>query len=168
MTASETHRSIDRPLNDKAVGGLVLVAIGILLVASYAIAGFGEYLLLGIAIVFGIAFAATRAYGYAIATGITGGMGVGVLLSTQYSDPMDGVAFLAAFAAGFAAAWLLGLLAAPRETNPWPLLPAAILAAVAVTVATGNELILNVVIVIAVVAMIAGGLKLVRDARSEA
>jgi len=168
MTASITRRSIGGVLNDKTVGGLVLVAIGLLIVASYAISGFGQYLLLGVAIVCGIAFALTREYGYAVATGITGGLGAGVLLSNLYSDPMDGVVFLASFAVGFLAVWLLGLLANPRESNPWPLIPAAIFGAVSVTVATEDSTLLNVVIAVLVIALIAAGLKVIHDGRSEA
>jgi len=168
MTASITRRSLGGILNDKTVGGLVLVAIGLLIVASYAISGFGQYLLLGIAIVCGIAFALTREYGYAVATGITGGLGAGVLLSMLYSDPMDGVVFLAAFAAGFLAIWLLGFLASPRETNPWPLVPSAFFGAVSVTVATEDPTLLNIVIVVSIIALIVGGLKTIRDSRSEA
>ena len=109
----------------------------------------------------------TREYGFAVAAGITGGMGVGVLLTTQYTDPYDGVAFLLAFAAGFASIWFLGLAARPRETNPWPFIPAVLFAAVAITVATETSVLLDALVVIGVIALIAGGLKALRDARKE-
>jgi hypothetical protein len=171
MSATNTQptlRSMDGLLPEKAVGGLVLVAIGLIIIASYAVHGFGEWALLAVGIVCLAAFALTREYGYAVATGITGGLGVGVLLTTQHPDPYDGVAFLLAFAGGFAAVWFLGLLAKPRETNPWPLIPAILFAAVAMTIVTETSTLLDALVVIAVVALIAGGLKVLRDARTEA
>ncbi len=163
-----TRRSMDGLLPEKTVGGLVLVTIGLIIIASNAVSGFGEWALLAIGIVCLVAFALTREYGYAVATGITGGLGVGVLLTTWYADPYDGVAFLLAFAGGFAAVWILGLLAKPRGSNPWPLIPSILFAAVAVTIVTETSILLDALVVVAVVALIAGGLKALRDARMEA
>ena len=171
MTASqstEVRRSLDGILPEKAVGGLVLVAIGIVIAAGQLIPGFGQYTLLAIGVICLIAFALTREYGYAVATGITGGLGVGVVLSGLANDPYDGVIFMGSFAAGFLAVWVLGLGAKPRETNPWPLIPAVIFAAIAVTIATESPMLLQIIIAIAVVALIGGGLKAIRDARKEA
>jgi len=170
MTASnssDVRRPLDKILPEKTVGGLVLVAIGIVLVASRLIPGFGVYTLLAVATVCLVAFALTREYGYAVATGITGGLGVGVVLSDMATDPYDGVIFMASFAAGFAAVWVLGLGAKPRETNPWPLIPAAIFAAIAVTIVTESSTLLEVVVAIAVILLIGGGLKAIRDSRKE-
>jgi hypothetical protein len=167
-TQVTTRRSLDGILPEKAVGGLVLVAIGLIVIASYAIPGFGEWALLAVGITCLVAFALTREYGYAVATGITGGLGVGVLLTTRYTDPYDGVAFLLAFAGGFVAVWILGLVAKPRETNPWPFIPAILFAAVAVTIVTETSTLLDALVVVAVIALIAGGLKALRDARKDA
>jgi hypothetical protein len=171
MTASnstDVRKTFDGILPEKAVGGLVLVAIGIVIIAAQLIPGFGQYTLLAVGIVCLIAFALTREYGYAVATGITGGLGVGVVLSGIASDPYDGVIFMSSFAAGFLAVWVLGLGAKPRETNPWPLVPAAIFAAIAVTIVTESSLFLQAVIAVAVVALIGGGLKAIYDSRKEA
>ena len=171
MTASnstDVRKTFDGILPEKAVGGLVLVAIGIVIVAAQLIPGFGQYTLLAVGIVSLIAFALTREYGYAVATGITGGLGVGVVLSGMASDPYDGVIFMSSFAAGFLAVWVLGLGAKPRETNPWPLVPAAIFAAISVTIVTESSLLLQAVIAVAVVALIGGGLKAIYDSRKEA
>jgi hypothetical protein len=168
MTANDRPRALDGMIPEKAVGGLVLVAIALIVIASYLIPGFGEYALLSVGIVCLVAFVATREYGYAVAAGITGGMGVGVLLTTLYRDPYDGVAFMLAFAGGFVAVWLLGLFARPRETNGWPFIPAILFVAVAVTIVTESSILLDSLVVIAVVALIAFGLKALREARSEA
>ena len=66
MTATNsqpTRRSMDGILPDKAVGGLVLVAIGLIVIASYAIPGFGEWALLAVGIVCLAAFVMTRETG---------------------------------------------------------------------------------------------------------
>lgn len=167
MTTTQRPRALDGILPEKLVGGLVLVAIGLIIIASYLIPGAGEYALLAVGIVCLAAFAFTREYGFAVATGITGGLGVGVIATTFYTDPYDGVAFMLAFAGGFAAAWILGLGAKPRETNPWPLIPAVLFAAVAVTIVTESSLLLDSLVVIAVISLIAFGLKAIRDARKE-
>jgi hypothetical protein len=167
-SSTDVRKTFDGILPEKAVGGLVLVAIGIVIVAGQLIPGFGQYTLLAVGIVCLIAFALTREYGFAVATGITGGLGVGVLLSSLASDPYDGVIFMSSFAAGFLAVWILGLGAKPRETNPWPLIPAAIFGAIAVTIVTESSILLQAVIAIAVVALIGGGLKAIYDSRKEA
>lgn len=167
MTAQNTPRPLDGMIPEKAVGGLVLVAIGLVLIAGYLIPGFGQYALLAVGIVCLVAFALTREYGYAVATGITGGLGVGVILSSFYTDPYDGVAFMASFAGGFLVIWLLGLLAKPRETNPWPFIPAILFAAVAITIVTETSTLLDALVIIGVISLIAGGLKAIRDARKE-
>jgi hypothetical protein len=46
--------------------------------------------------------------------------------------------FFLSVAAGFGSIWLLGLLAQPRETSPWPLAPAAILGTLGILVAAGQ------------------------------
>ena len=168
MTASDRPRTLEGVLPEKLVGGLVLVAIGLIVIASYLIPGFGEYALLSVGIVCLAAFVLTREYGFAVAAGITGGMGIGVIATTAYADPYDGVAFLLSFAGGFAAVWFLGLFASPRETHPWPFIPAVLFAAVAVTIVTESSLLLDSLVVIAVISLIAFGLKAIRDARKEA
>ena len=170
MTATETpaRRSMDGILPEKAVGGLVLVAIGLIIIASNVIPGFGEWALLAVGVACLVAFALTREYGLAAAAGITGGLGVGVILTTMFTDPFDGVVFLLAFAGGFAAVWFLGLVAKPRETNLWPFIPAIVFAAVAVTIVTETSVLLDALVVIGVIALIAGGLKSLRDSRKEA
>jgi hypothetical protein len=165
MTAHDAPRSLQGILPQKTVGGLVLVAIGLVIIASWAIPGFGQYALLAVGIVCLVAFALTREYGYAVATGITGGLGVGVVLSSMASDPYDGVIFMASFAAGFLAVWLLGFGAKPRETNLWPLIPAVLFGAIAITIVTESSLLLDALLVVAVVSLIGGGLKAIRDAR---
>ena len=168
MTAQHATRPFEGLLTDKAVGGLVLVAIGISVIAVYLIPGTGQYLLLAIGIICLVAFGLTREYGYAVAAGITGGLGAGVLMSTLASDPYDGVLFLAALAGGFVVVWILGLFADPRETHPWPFIPAIVLAAVAVTIIIESPVLLEALTAVAVVALIGGGLKAIRDGRKQA
>lgn len=167
-TNAMTSTTRTRTIPTTAVTGFVLLATALIAVGSWLIPGVGEYALLAIGVICLAAFAATRSYGYAVAGGIIVGLGVGVLLTTITSDPSDGIAFLLAFAAGFAAIWPMGFAAEPRVTNAWPLIPAAVLAASAITVATGSVVVFQALGVIGIAALVGGGLKLLRDARKAA
>jgi hypothetical protein len=58
---------------------------------------------------------------------------------------------------GFLAVWILGFFADPQERNPWPLVPAVILAAVGISIATDTPGLIDWLIVgVAVVLVIAG------------
>ncbi len=106
------------------VGGLVLIALGIVfLLAQYFSFGPGLFFLI-IALVFLIPYAMTRSYGFLIPGCILAGIGVGLLfgrgaIESAYAVPIGlGVGFIAIYAiqrvvAG-AAHW-------------WPLVPGAIL-----------------------------------------
>jgi hypothetical protein len=151
------RRRVEGVLPERTVGGLVLVAIGLIIVASRLFSGFGDYVLLAVAITCLIAFVLTKEYGYAVAAGIVGGLGVGVILSATATDPYDGVVFMLSLAGGFLAVWILGFFADPQERNPWPLVPAVILAAVGISIATDTPGLIDwLIIAVAVVLMIAG------------
>ena len=167
-TVSSLTRRLDRVLPEQAVAGIVLVVIGIVIVASRLVSGVGDYALLAVGITCLIAFVLTREYGYAIAAGITGGLGVGVILSGIATDPYDGVVFLGSFSGGFAAVWILGLFALPRETNPWPLIPAALVGAVALTVLTESSTVLDAVVVSIAIVLVLAGLGALRGGRKAA
>jgi hypothetical protein len=116
--ADRTHH-VEDILPDRSVAGLVLIVIGLIIVISRLVPGTGEYVLLAIGVTCLIAFALTREYGWAVAAGLIGGLGVGVVLSTLFTDPSDGMVFMLSLAGGFAAVWLLGFAADPAERNPW-------------------------------------------------
>jgi hypothetical protein len=160
------ERRVEGVLPERSVGGLVLVAIGLIIVASRLVSGFGEYVLLAVGIVCLIAFLLTREYGYAVAAGIVGGLGVGIVLSATAIDPNDGAVFMLSLAGGFVAVWILGFFADPQERNPWPLVPAGILAAVGISIVTDAPGLIDWLIVAVAVALVIAGLRAFRRSRT--
>ena len=57
-------------------------------------------------------------------------------LSATLSPLVTGSAFFLCVAGGFVGVWILGLLALPRETHPWPLVPATVLGIMGLAVLT--------------------------------
>ena len=166
-TVDREHH-IDGILPERTVVGLVLVAIGVIIAVSRLVPGTGEYVLLAVGITCLVAFLLTREYGWAVAAGIICGFGVGVILSALYDDPQDGMAFMLSVAGGFAAVWVLGFAADPSERSPWPLVPAAILAAVGISIATDSPGLVDWVIAAIAVVLVLFGLRALRGARKEA
>jgi hypothetical protein len=144
----------------------VLVAIGLIIVVSRLVPGTGEYVLLAMGLTCLVAFLLTREYGYAVAAGIVGGLGVGVVLSATVQDPNDGAVFMLSLAGGFAAVWILGLFAVPPERNPWPLAPAAILAAVGISIVTDTPSLIDWLIVAVALVLVIAGLRAMRSRRT--
>jgi hypothetical protein len=144
----------------------VLVAIGSIIVVSRLVPGTGEYVLLAVGLTCLVAFLLTREYGYAVAAGIVGGLGVGVVLSATVQDPNDGAVFMLSLAGGFAAVWILGFFAVLPERNPWPLAPAAILAAVGISIVTDTPSLIDWLIVAVALVLVIAGLRAMRSRRT--
>jgi hypothetical protein len=93
-----------------------------------------------------------------------------VLVTSSFAnDPaVTGSAFFLCVAGGFAAVWLLGLLALPRETHPWPLVPATILGIMGLAVVTRTPGAIDWLTAGIAVALITGGIAMVvRHRRGE-
>jgi hypothetical protein len=163
---AERQHHVEGILPERSVAGLVLIAIGVIIVISRLVPGTGEYVLLAVGITCLVAFLLTREYGWAVAAGIISGFGVGVILSALYTDPTDGMAFMLSVAGGFAAVWLLGFAADPPERNPWPLVPAVILAAVGISIITDMPGLIDWVIVAIAVILVLAGLRAFRAERN--
>jgi hypothetical protein len=164
-TAERKHH-VEGILPERSVAGLVLIVIGLIIVVSRLVPGTGEYVLLAVGITCLIAFVLTREYGWAVAAGIIGGLGVGVVLSSFVSDPTDGMVFMLSLAGGFAAVWLLGFVADPPERNPWPLIPAVILAAVGISIVTDMPGLIDWLIIAIAVVLVLAGLRAFRADRN--
>jgi hypothetical protein len=91
---------------------------------------------------------------------------VGVVLSTLVTDPTDGMVFMLSLAGGFAAVWLLGFVADPPERNPWPLIPAVILAAVGISIVTDMPGLIDWLIIAIAVVLVLAGLRAFRADRN--
>jgi hypothetical protein len=170
QTASRTssrESKVDAVLPERSVGGLVLIAIGVIIVISRLIPGTGDYVVLAAGLVCLAAFIYTREYGYAVAAGIVTGFGAGVILSSYATDPNDGIVFMLSVAGGFLAVWILGFFADPPERNPWPLIPATILAALGISIATDTPGLIDWLIVAIAVILVLAGLRAFRANRTE-
>ena len=114
-----------------------------------------------------VASSHTRENRYAMAAGIVTGFGVGVILSTYATDPNDGMVFMLSVAGGFLAVWILGFFADPPERNPWPLVPAIILAALGISIATDTPGLIDWLIVAFAIVLVLAGLRTFRAHRTE-
>jgi hypothetical protein len=115
---------------DDGIAGVALVAGGMAVAVQWIVPGFDRFLFLTLSLICLAAFAVGRRYPFAVAAGLTGGMGAFVLAITSATiDPMTtSTVFFLSLAAGFAAVWPLGLVARPKEAGAWPLVVAAVLA----------------------------------------
>jgi hypothetical protein len=153
------ERRIQSLLTENSVGGIVLIAIGVIVVVGRLVPSFQPYMLVSVAITCLIAFGATREYGFAVAAGITGGLGVGVLLTPGAPAGDQGGVFLLSFAAGFVAIWLLGHLADPATRNAWPLIPAAVLGTIGVSILTRQPSLVDWLLLVVAVLLVAAGVR---------
>ena len=165
MTASTTPRvrRVEGLLPERAVLGITLLAIGSTIIASFVVPGLDRYTLVAISAILLTSFAVSREYGFAIPAGVTGGMGAMVLITSSgpLAPSVAGSVFFLCLATGFASIWLLGLLAQPRETSPWPLAPAAILGTLGILIAAGQPQAFNWVQAGVAVVLMVGGVAMV-------
>ena len=134
------QRRVEGVVPEGRLLGITLLIIGTIIAAGFVFDDLDRYTLLAVSVTCLVAFALSREYGFAIPAGITGGLGTAVLFITGGTfgpAATPGVLFLSV-AGGFAAVWLLGLLAKPIERHPWPLVPAAILGSLGVAFAAGQ------------------------------
>jgi hypothetical protein len=165
MTATATspkahrERRVEGIVPERTVLGITLFGIGLVVLAGLFVGDLDRYTLVLVSAILLGAFALTREYGYAVPAGITGGVGAMVLLTSSIAnDPLaSGSAFFLCLAGGFAAVWLLGLVARPREIHPWPLVPATVLGFMGLAVASRNPSAIDWLVAAIAVVLIAGG-----------
>lgn len=136
-TSRRARHGVD---NGNLIGGVVIVAIGVLLLAAQTMDDVGQYipLLVGAALLFG--FLLTRHYGFLVPGGIITGVGVGILLVAQDQTGTRGPLFLVSLGLGFVSIWLLGMIFRVRENHWWPLIPGGILIVIGAVSFAGPEL----------------------------
>ena len=146
------------------VGPAVLLAVGAAILVAALGGDLDRYLPITIGLVTLAAFALTREYGFAVATGIVGGVGVAIVLAVNVVQPTEtGQAFLLSLSGGFLSVWLLGLLARPAERNPWPLVPGFVLGSIGLSMVSRTPAIADVAMVgVGILILAAGGLMLIR------
>jgi drug/metabolite transporter (DMT)-like permease len=166
-TSGRPQRRVEGIVPERRLLGIVLVVIGVIVAAGFVSDAFDQFTLLGVSLTCVVAFAMSREYGYGVPAGITGGLGGAVYLisANAFAPQYVPAVFFLSMAAGFAAVWILGLLAVPKERHPWPLAPATILGAIGVAFAAGQPGAIQwVQFAVAAVVVIAGlGLLFRRD-----
>ena len=161
-SARRPERKVEGVVPDRTILGITLLAIGTVVFAGLVVPDLDRYTLLLVSAVCLVAFALTREYGFAVPAGITGGLGAMVLVTSVTTDPLvAGSAFFLCLACGFIGVWVLGLIALPRETHPWPLVPAAVLGIMGLAVLTRNPGAVDWLTAGIAVALITGGLAMV-------
>jgi hypothetical protein len=135
-----------RKVNGGLIGGLILILGGLLALAAQFAPNlwgdfFGQFLLLGLGLIFMIAGVLTRQGGWFIPGGILTGLGAGVaLMASPWSSRLpgdEGGWFLLAFAAGWA---LIPIMTAifSDETHWWALIPGGVIGLVGAAVLFGG------------------------------
>jgi hypothetical protein len=158
-TKAPRERRVEGVVPERTVLGITLFGIGLVVLAGLFVGDLDRYTLILVSAICLGAFAFTREYGYAVPAGITGGIGSMVLVTSSIAnDPLaSGSAFFWCIAGGFAAVWLLGLLARPRETHPWPLVPATVLGFMGLAISSHNPSMVDWLVGTIAVVLIAGG-----------
>lgn len=166
-TRPRPQRRVEGIVPERRLLGIVLVVIGVIVAAGFVSDAFDQFTLLGVSATLLVAFALSREYGYGVAGGITGGLGSAVYLisANAFGPQYVPAVFFLSMASGFAAVWVLGLLAVQQERHPWPLVPATILGAIGLAFASGQPGAIQwIQVAVAAVVVIAGlGLVLRRE-----
>ena len=134
------------------VGGLILILLGLAFLVQQALPDyFGGWLfLVGLALVFLVAYIATREYGYLIPGCILMGLGIPfavVQLQTSQGgwvisgvNAEEGGIFVLGLGLGFVAIFLIDLLVARgRPGGWWPLIPGGIITLAGLAILSENE-----------------------------
>jgi hypothetical protein len=120
----------ERPERNRRVGGILLIAAGVFLLATQIFSLSGTWVLIFLGLGFTAAGIATRAPGWFIPGGVLNGIGLGALLTESgvaQGDPAEGGLFLLAFALGWVSIYLFTRFFT-REALSWALIPAAVMA----------------------------------------
>ena len=129
---STTRRSGD----GRWIGGIILILIGAGLLAGQFVPDIGRYAPLVIGLGLLIIFLFTRNAGALIGGFIVTGIGVGLLLQTQF--PASGGAWIPlCLGLGFLGIWVFGGLLRMPEARFWPLIPGGILTFVGIVALGG-------------------------------
>lgn len=133
--ATETTMTETR---NRSVVGMVLIALGIILLLGYVI-DTGLLVLPMMALIFAIAGIRKREAGWFVPAGIIGGIGLGAALieTLPLAEPIAGGVFLLAFAAGWAAIPLLSALFA-NEKVWWPFISGGVMAVIGSLILIGE------------------------------
>ncbi len=140
---TEPPQAMDRRSRDRVVLAIVLIVIGLGGLAAQVIQpteALGGWIVLLIGVGLLAAFAFTRQHGYLIPGGIMSGLGAGILASSSLTltGEQTGGVIVLGLGAGFLAIWVIGAAMRVSENHWWPLIPGLILAAIGVVLVIGG------------------------------
>jgi len=111
--------------------GLILIAIGaVMLIGNFSTLG-SEAVVLAIGVVFLVAFALRRLYGFLVPGGILTGLGAGIL--AQQAAGGNGGPVVLGLGLGFLSIYAIDLATTRATLRWWPLIPGTILGVVGVS-----------------------------------
>ena len=134
-----------RRQRDPFVFGIVLLVIGLIALGDQVwqpTEDVGGWIVLAIGVGLLAAFAYTRQYGYLVPGGIFSGIGAGILVSQTWAvkgSEAEGGIIVLGLGLGFLAVWVIGELAGVGRRQWWPLVPGAILGAVGGALVIGGQ-----------------------------
>jgi hypothetical protein len=112
------------------LAGVILVVLGLLLLAGTLLGVGGEAVPLAIGVVFLVAYAARRTYGFLIPGGILTGLGAGIVAQDRLNGGHGGEVVLG-LGLGFLAIYAIDSVVVGRlSPRLWPLIPGGILTVV--------------------------------------
>jgi hypothetical protein len=129
MPVEVTH--MNGALDRRLIPGVLLIAIGLVLLGAQWFDVTGGAVLGAIAAVFLVMYMSTRQYGFLVPGMILGGLAIGVGLQESGYDPRGGLVVLG-LGGGFLAIYLVDMFVSGAQ-RWWPLIPGGILAAVGTT-----------------------------------
>jgi len=111
------------------VAATILIAIGVMaLVGNLAGSSLvGEAVPLGIGLIFIVAYATRRQYGFLVPGGILTGLGAGILAGSMLGVLDTGVPVVLGLSLGFLLIYLVDVILAGNRDRFWPLIPGGIL-----------------------------------------
>lgn len=123
------------------VGPVVLIVIGLgVLLSNLTGDRFGgSFIPLAIGLVFLVAYAATRKYGFLVPGGILTGVGAGVLAESLYGVTQSGTFVVIGGGIGFLAIYVLDLIVSGDGARWWPVVPGALMVLIGTTMLSGNQ-----------------------------
>ncbi len=121
------------------VGGLVLITLGVLLLVGQTVPDLGRYVTLIVGLALLVLFVVTRQYGFLVPGCIVSGVGLGIVLASEFPGRDGGAYFLLSMGSGFLAIWAIGWLLRLPERHWWPLVPGGILTSIGAVTASGER-----------------------------
>jgi hypothetical protein len=111
------------------VAAAILIAIGVMaLVGNLAGSSLvGEAVPLGIGLIFIVAYATRRQYGFLVPGGILTGLGAGIVAGSILGVLNTGVSVVLGLGLGFLLVYLVDVILAGNRERFWPLIPGGIL-----------------------------------------